>query len=152
NRLSPGDDFNARAEWADILTPHGWECVRQSGGKHFWRRPGKEGVGWSATTGLRSKAGNPLLCGVFSHAHPFPGPPAGRPCSTHSKFSAFALLNHAGDYSAAARDLAQRGYGTKDERQGEPNDQAPQEGPAGLATTCLATVRPVPVRWLVPGY
>jgi hypothetical protein len=24
--------------------------------------------------------------------------------------------------------------------------------PAGLATTCLATVRPVPVRWLVPGY
>jgi hypothetical protein len=30
--------------------------------------------------------------------------------------------------------------------------QADEDAPAGLATTCLATIRPEPVRWLVPGY
>jgi hypothetical protein len=36
------------------------------------------------------------------------------------------------------------------ERNGKPD--APGTAPVGLATTCLDTIRPIPVRWLVPGY
>jgi putative DNA primase/helicase len=33
----PGDDFNTRADWADILTPHGWGYVQSfSGGARGW--------------------------------------------------------------------------------------------------------------------
>src|SRR5262245_5074168 len=46
----PGDDYNQRANWADILIPAGWTCVEPMGRGHAWRRPGKQ-RGISATTG-----------------------------------------------------------------------------------------------------
>lgn len=42
----PGDIYNRRATWAEVLEPHGWEC-REDG----WRRPEKYDAGISATTG-----------------------------------------------------------------------------------------------------
>ena len=40
--LRPGDDYNARTRWHDLLLPHGWTAVRPLGnGPHAWRRPGK---------------------------------------------------------------------------------------------------------------
>jgi putative DNA primase/helicase len=38
---SPGDEFNCGASWPEILEPHGWRCVGESGGIKRWRRPGK---------------------------------------------------------------------------------------------------------------
>ena len=97
----PGDDFNARASWEDILCPHGWEIEHISGGVAYWRRPDKYDEGVSATTG---HCGDKLH--VFStNASPFEAE------ATYSKFAAFALLNHEGDFRAAAEDLSQQGFG-----------------------------------------
>jgi hypothetical protein len=104
--FSPGDDFCQRGpEWSELLS--GWTFVREADGKKFWRRPGKDGRGWSATTGCKSKAGRELLYVFSSEAAPFE---AGK---TYNKFAVYALLNHGGDFHAATRELAAKGYGVK---------------------------------------
>jgi putative DNA primase/helicase len=103
--LSPGDDFCTRATWNEILEPAGWTNIRARGAMLHWRRPGKSGPGTSATTGLTSKAGNELLYVFSSNADPFE---SGK---SYSKFSAYAVLNHAGDFKAAAKKLGAEGYG-----------------------------------------
>jgi putative DNA primase/helicase len=97
----PGDDFIARTTWADVLTPHGWVDVYQRGDTTCWRRPGKT-RGISATT---NHGGTDRLH-VFSSSTPFD------PGGGYSRFSAYAILNHAGDFKAAASALARDGYGT----------------------------------------
>jgi hypothetical protein len=110
----PGDDFNARASWDDVLEPHGWVLVFQRGGVCYWRRPGKEGRGWSATT---NRTGNDTLI-VFSSSTPFEewdGTP-GRSAPSYSKFAAYTILYHGGDFEAAARALGEEGYGEPNKR------------------------------------
>lgn len=105
----PGHRYTRAVGWADVLGPHGWEPVRQVGGVTYWRRPGKR-VGLSATTGYAKGDKNGDLLYVFStNADPFE---AG---VTYSKFAAYCLLDHAGDWRAAARHLADNGYGGADE-------------------------------------
>lgn len=98
----PGDDFNQRAQWSDILAPHGWTLVSCSGGIEYWRRPGKS-EGHSATVNF---ADLDRLHVFSSNASPFEDE------GTYNKFTAHALLNHGGDFRAAARDLLQQGYGS----------------------------------------
>lgn len=104
--LKPGDDFNIRANWQDILRPHGWQMlhgrVLEDGGKiDYWRRPGKnEGV--SAFTG---NGENGKLY-VFSSSTVF------EQNQGISKFSAYAILNHNKNFSEAASDLAKKGFGS----------------------------------------
>lgn len=84
--------FNHEASWRDILEPHGWVLVDDSGENHLWRRPGKhEGI--SATAG--DAGTGPLY--VFTSSTDFDSEQA------YSKFAAYAVLNHRGDMSAAAR-------------------------------------------------
>ena len=93
----PGDDYNHRGDVAQLLTRHGWKCVR-SGTREYWRRPGKE-TGWSATR----------RDGVFyvfsSNATPFD------PDRGYSPFHVYALLEHQGDFASAARTLRAEGFG-----------------------------------------
>jgi putative DNA primase/helicase len=96
----PGDLFNSRATWGEVLEPAGWVLVRSVGDEDQWRRPGKEGPGISATTNFD---GSDLLY-VFSTATNFEVERG------YTKFTAYAILNHNGDFSAAARELAERGY------------------------------------------
>jgi acyl-CoA-binding protein len=114
----PGDDFNQRAEWAEILEPHGWVAEKQSGDLAYWRRPGKSN-GHSATTGLISEDGNELLCVFSQNAAPFNGAKNGQACSTYTKFGAYALLNYKGDFSRATAKLVELGYGGGQEKQPE---------------------------------
>lgn len=100
----PGDDFNARANWSQILEPHGW--VRRGRGTactETWRRPGKD-RGASATTNYE---GSGLLYVFSSNAAPF------EECTAYTKFHAYAILEHDGDFHAAARELGRRGYGSR---------------------------------------
>jgi hypothetical protein len=108
--LSPGDDFNQRATWQEILAPAGWTSVYTRGDVTHWRRPGKA-RGISATTGLTSRNGTELFCVFSSNAYPFEGASGSGNCTSYSKFAAYAVLNHGGDFSAAASDLAGKGYG-----------------------------------------
>ena len=96
----PGDDFNAKAQWSEILI--GWKQVFTAGGVTYWRRPNKD-VGISATTGRND--GDNLY--VFTTSSSFE---AEKP---YSKFAAFAHLHHGDDFSAAARDLRSKGYGSQ---------------------------------------
>jgi putative DNA primase/helicase len=105
--LSPGDDFEAHTDWAEILEPHGWTLESRHGPERHWTRPGKDRRdGASATTG-RSHDRDRLY--VFSTSTVFQAE------TSYTKFGAYALLNHGGDHVAAARELARVGFGTSRE-------------------------------------
>jgi hypothetical protein len=102
---SPGSTWNRIGDWAEILEPHGWRPVGTRGDTILWCRPGKSS-GISATTGhCRTPGSGDLLFVFSSNAAPFEAHTA------YSKFAALALLSHGGDFSAAAKDLKERGIG-----------------------------------------
>ena len=97
--LSPGDDYNARGDVAALLRKHGWT----SGDDEEWTRPGK-GLGLSATLGRLD--GHPRALFVFSsNAAPFTANVVVQP------WHVFALLEHGGDFNAAACALRALGFG-----------------------------------------
>ena len=100
----PGDDFNDRGDPREILLRHGWAMVR-SGENEHWRRPGKS-AGTSAT--LKDR-----VFYVFStNATPFEAHKG------YSPFAVYALLEHHGDFAAAASALATEGYGSREQMAG----------------------------------
>lgn len=101
----PGDAYNVRATWAEILEPHGWCLVRSSPDRAYWRRPGKDKGGTSATTGFCSNGETDLLYVFSTNAGALESDRA------YDRFGAFARLSHGGDLAAAAQDLASKGYG-----------------------------------------
>ena len=122
----PGDDFNRRASWSELLERHRWRLVRTLGDVAYWKRPDKQEVGHSATTNY---GGSDLLYIFSSNAAPF------EPDRAYTKFAALALLEHSGDFSAAARRLAGEGYGW---HSGATADVAPaDEGTTGTAPAAV---------------
>ena len=107
--LRPGDDFSQRATWADVLPVAGWMPQKSWGEVQQWTRPGKD-KGVSATTNIH---GTDLFYVFSSNAHPF------EQNKSYSKFAAYTLLKHAGDYKAAAKALASQGYGDKISMEGQ---------------------------------
>lgn len=93
----PGDDFNRRGDPREILRRHGWALTR-GGENEYWRRPGKD-EGWSAT--LRDG----VLYVFSTNAHPFEGNRG------YAPFAVYAMLEHGGDFAAAAAALREQGYG-----------------------------------------
>ncbi len=117
--LRPGDDFNARAEWSDILEPEGWTVGEYRGQETLWVRPGKSRRdGHSASTGY---AGDADRLYVWSTS-------AGLPHETPlTKFYVYTHYVHGGDWTAATRELSRLGYGARRET---PNLPALQAAPA----------------------
>src|SRR3990167_5573716 len=129
----PGDEFNQQADWTKILSPHGWTLVYERNEATCWRRPGKD-RGISATTNFDSSGY--FYC--FSTSTPFDIKRG------YSKFAVYAILNHGGDFSAAARALAADGYGTSIENtETEPwPDPLAQEALYGLAGDIVRAIEP----------
>lgn len=98
----PGDAFNAGGEIDSTLRSHGWTFAGDFDGQQHWRRPGKD-HGTSAT--FRDG----VLFVFSSNADPFE---AGR---GYSRFAVYAILEHGGDYTAAASSLARLGFGRADD-------------------------------------
>lgn len=102
--LPPGQDYNQRASLAEVgalLEKHGWARTLVRGDVSYWRRPGKEGRTWSATLNFV-----PNALYVFSgNADPFASE------RSYLPFGVYGLLEHGGDFSAAARALRRLGYG-----------------------------------------
>lgn len=125
DEILPGDDFNLRASWDEILV--GWRRGQVVGERVHWTRPGKT-HGTSATTT------DTVLC-CWTSSTPLPPFNSSTGENGLSKFAAYAHLNHRGDFAAAARDLWARGYGSRsheDDRDGgqpavppEPRPQLP---------------------------
>jgi hypothetical protein len=98
--LRPGEDYNLRGDVRALLQRHGWTFARPgSDGNELWRRPGKTD-GWSAS--LRDR----VFYVFTSNAPPF------EPAKSYTAFAVLALLEHGGDFAAAARRLRQEGYGS----------------------------------------
>ena len=100
--LTPGDDYNARTTWEELLVPLGWAVVYRKGEATVWRRPGKtEGI--SATTNFN---GNDKFY-VFSTSTIFDAE------TSYSKFAFYATTKHGGDFKQAANNLRNLGYGAQ---------------------------------------
>jgi len=98
----PGDDFNARMSWEELLVADGWTKLHtDSMGKTDWRRPGKD-YGISATTNYQ---GNDLF-------HVFTSSVALDSDKSYSKFAYVALTKFGGDFNACANALRSQGFGS----------------------------------------
>lgn len=96
----PGDRYNQAGDFS-ILQKHGWKLVSQNEARCLWKRPGKDGVGISATTGYcRGKDGTPRLYVFSTNAQPFEAN------KYYSAFSVLSLLEFGGDFTKAALQLA----------------------------------------------
>jgi putative DNA primase/helicase len=107
--VTPGDDFERRTDWNDILVPAGWSLVHAAGHTRYWRRPGKQ-TGISATTG-RADDRDRLF--VFSSSTELESE------TPLTKFHVMTVLRHGGDHAAAARALRKAGYGDADPTPGD---------------------------------
>lgn len=139
----PGDESNARSTWSEILEPHGWTLVNQHGPEGRWRRPGKNDPGISATTDHF-----PGIFKCFSTSTEFDTERGYR------KFAVYTILNHGGDFSAAAADLAAKGFGcpVPEARAESPLEDFSEDGMARRFVRLHGdAVRHVPrwKRWLV---
>jgi hypothetical protein len=127
--ILPGDDFNARTSWDEILIPDGWTKLHtDSMGKTDWRRPGKD-YGISATTNYQ---GNDLF-------HIFTSSVALDSDRSYSKFAYTALTKFGGDFGACANALRQKGYGTANELHSlaSPEHRLDGNGVAAVGATAL---------------
>lgn len=114
--LLPGDDFNGRGDWHSLLTRHGWRFLRERGGVSYWQKP-DDRHGHHATTNFR---GSNLLY-VFSTSTEF------EPRRGYTLFSAYALLEHGGDFDAAAQALSTEGYGQRKKAIAPPEMKLPHK-------------------------
>jgi hypothetical protein len=103
NGLRPGEDFNQRGDVLEVLLKAGWKKAGGNSEKQQLTRPGKE----------RGISGTLYKNGAFrnfsANAPPFDED------KNYSPFAIYALLEHGGDFTAAARELGRQGYGEQKE-------------------------------------
>jgi hypothetical protein len=91
-------DYTANTSWADVLGPHGWRCDSAD--------PDADGAVWlhpRATSKCSATVKHGCLF-VYSPNTPFEVT-AAESAAGYTRFRAYAVLNHNGDMSAAARAL-----------------------------------------------
>jgi len=114
-----GDDYNLRVNIEDIirlLINKGYHADKPNGDKRHFTRPGKKpNEGISGTLFSNSVYYN------FSSEDPyFP------PNQSQTPFAVCAILDHGGDFRAAARELARRGYGGNEKNETARISAAPE--------------------------
>jgi len=141
--LTPGDDYNARNTWEELLAPLGWTVVYRKNEATVWRRPGKtEGI--SATTNFN---GNDKFF-VFTTSTQFESE------TSYSKFAFYATLKHGGDFKAAANDLRNQGYGAQGLNSFDSSNslmptntlQAPSQATQGDSSDDHSSWKPIPLK------
>jgi len=117
--LTPGDDYNSKVSWNQILEPLGWSKLYTTrDGVTAWRRPGKtEGISATTNHGGTDK----FYC--FTTSSIFDAN------TSYSKFAAYTLIEHQGDFRSAAKALRQLGYGESRELQ---TLNVPDYNPSGV--------------------
>ena len=97
--VRPGDDFNTRCDFVPFICSHGWRFAGNgSDGNIQLTRPGK-------THGISATYRDGVFF-LFSSSVPGFEPDRG-----YSPFEVYTRLEHNGDHSAAAAELARQGYG-----------------------------------------
>jgi len=101
---APGHQFNAATRIEDLLSANGWKPAGKTTAGQGWTRPGKE-QGVSGV--LLDGTGNFYVWS--SNAAPL------EPGRSYDAFAIYTFYDHNGDFSAAARQLAQDGFGSSTE-------------------------------------
>jgi hypothetical protein len=102
--LKPGDDYNQKTDYAkliELLESEGWSFVFERGNKIAMKRPG-------ATTTYSGYVFKDS-CSFFCHSSSTEFPHEEK----LSPFAVYTFLKHNGDFSAAGKDLAAKGYGAR---------------------------------------
>jgi len=99
--VSPFDDYNSRGDIGDVLANHGWSKVKETSERAFYLRPGSK----AEHSGTYNKSMG--LFSVFSVNTPFVVQKGYKPSTV------YAILEHNGDFKAAAKALLDLGYGEK---------------------------------------
>jgi hypothetical protein len=121
----PGDIFNERGDIRPILQKHGWIEARGRGDYDHWTRPGKD-------RGISASLIDRKIFYIFTtNAPPFEEKTA------YAPFSVYTLLEHGGDFEAAARELKKEGYSSD---QSESRKGADWEEPVPLDIHQLPTM------------
>lgn len=94
-----GDDFNARNDPFELLEAAGWSVERSTSRSTLLTRPGK-------SRGVSAELHPDGWLQVFSTSTPFDT------SRQYDSVGILAVLDYGGDFTAAVRDLAMRGYGT----------------------------------------
>ncbi len=100
--VRPGDDYNAKASWKQLLTERGWAFVYSKDDCDYWRRPGKNN-GVSACTGWGGK--DYFYCWSASTEFEIEKP--------YDKFGFYVRTMHNGNIKDAAEALVKAGYGAR---------------------------------------
>ncbi|MFE0875375.1 bifunctional DNA primase/polymerase [Streptomyces smyrnaeus] len=103
--LRPGEDYEQRAEWQDILAGI-FRPLLTRGNTTYWGWA--DGVGGVKATTGRDPARDRLY--VFATGSEFQAD------TPYTKFGAYALVHHGGNHNAAAAELRRRGYGSEPPR------------------------------------
>lgn len=119
----PGEVYNRRGDVRDILQKHGWTPCGHRGDIEHWRRPGKT-RGTSA-----SLLGDKVFFAFSTNAAPFEAERG------YSPFGVYTLLEHGGDFKAAARALVKEGFGTPPPRGQTVKPQAEKTDDADNSTS-----------------
>lgn len=131
----PGDQYNAnggRDEALSLLESAGWTIARTQGETCYLTRPGKHPrAGISATFGHIA----PGILHVFTSSDSTFEP------GNYSPFAILTKLTYGGDFQAAARALAQQGYGAVHPRSPSPPGSAPASTPATPAGAGTVSAR-----------
>lgn len=142
----PGDDFEQSVSWSQILTPYGFnKSYTDNKGVTHWVRPGKkEGTG--ATT-MVCPDGRERLFVFSTHAEPFETYVKEKH-NSYNKITAYALLNHNGDFTSAIKALRDQGYGT------QPIEDKPTESKKidknSMSYVCMNDVEEQQIEWVWP--
>jgi hypothetical protein len=98
---TPWDDYNSRGDIISLLMQHGWEKVKETAARDYFRRPGKN-KGISADYHREKR-----LFKSFTTSSEFEAGHA------YTHYGVFKILECSGDSSKAAKRLLDLGYGEK---------------------------------------
>lgn len=99
------DDFNRRHTWDHVLSGT-FEYAYERGRVTYWHR-----IGSDNETGATTNATGADTLIVFSSSTVFESYDGVGPTTSYDRFSAYAVLEHGGDRTAAYRALRDKGYG-----------------------------------------
>lgn len=101
--LTPWDDYNSQHDVRDLIERYGWtELPRQENSKYYYyNKPGASSSG--DVHGVVVKGENVFF--TFSTATEFDSEVG------YTPYGVFAVIEHSGDFSAAAKELIKQGYG-----------------------------------------
>ena len=108
NGIRPGDDYNIKGNWQELLEGAGWKYLFEARNTAYLIKPGSSSRTHHATL---NHNGSDLFYCFSSAAYPFVQE------TSYSKFAVYTLLYHNGDFEEAAAELARLGYGTQEKSQ-----------------------------------